>query len=212
MELCSQRLVSNLPHPRLFNHKSFPVRFTGPLTSKSIPSSLSKSGFVFIASPPRCTTSGEISSSLSEQFDEGPNKKITTEDSKGTEDLHNEPIEIEYAQNTTEEGSLPSEEAPFLSRLQAFQFLHGLKEKLNPEDAYPFLLYGSGALVAIWISTAIVGAIDSIPVFPKVLEVVGLGYTVWFSYRYLIFKKNRDELLTKIEELKREIIGESAEH
>ncbi|KAE8718531.1 hypothetical protein F3Y22_tig00110013pilonHSYRG00484 [Hibiscus syriacus] len=41
--------------------------------------------------------------------------------------------------------------------------------------------YGSGALVALWLASALVGAIDSIPLFPKLLEVVGLGYTFWFT-------------------------------
>lgn len=42
---------------------------------------------------------------------------------------------------------------------------------------------------------------------PKLLEVVGLGYIVWFSTRYLIFKKNREELSAKIEELKQQVLG-----
>ncbi|KAK3128724.1 hypothetical protein QOZ80_6BG0465600 [Eleusine coracana subsp. coracana] len=32
----------------------------------------------------------------------------------------------------------------------------------------------------------------------KLLEIVGLGYTIWFNARYLLFKKNRDELLSKL--------------
>ncbi|KAK7819425.1 protein curvature thylakoid 1d [Quercus suber] len=43
--------------------------------------------------------------------------------------------------------------------------------------------------------------------FPKLMEVVGVGYTFWFSYRYLIFKKNREELAVKIEELKQQVLG-----
>ncbi|KAL2527998.1 protein CURVATURE THYLAKOID 1D [Forsythia ovata] len=43
--------------------------------------------------------------------------------------------------------------------------------------------------------------------FPKVLELVGLAYTLWFTIRYLIFKKNRDELVVKVEEIKQQILG-----
>lgn len=68
--------------------------------------------------------------------------------------------------------------------------------------------------------------------FPKLLEVVGLAYTVWFTSRYLLFKvlislclidtcilvvprlikfvnmqQSRDELATKIDELKEQIFG-----
>ena len=39
------------------------------------------------------------------------------------------------------------------------------------------------------------------------MELVGLGYTVWFTYRYLIFKSSRDELKKEIEELKSKISG-----
>lgn len=93
--------------------------------------------------------------------------------------------------------------------------------QLDNDDSYVFLLYGGGALVTLWLASAIIGAIDSIPLvcypsrfyvclliynckycpfagilmmliiwhqFPKLMEVVGLGYTIWFSSRYLIFK------------------------
>ncbi|KAE8696231.1 Protein CURVATURE THYLAKOID 1A [Hibiscus syriacus] len=83
----------------------------------------------------------------------------------------------------------------------------GCNDELEKEDAYSIILYGSGALVALWLASALVGAIDSIPLFPKLLEVVGLGYAIWFTSRYLIFKKNREELATKVEQLKQQILG-----
>ena len=43
------------------------------------------------------------------------------------------------------------------------------------------------------------------PLVPKLLELVGLGYTAWFVYRYLLFKSSREELLADIEELKKKI-------
>lgn len=39
------------------------------------------------------------------------------------------------------------------------------------------------------------------------MELVGLGYTAWFTYRYLIFKNSRKELVEDIEELKSKIAG-----
>ncbi|XWS41640.1 hypothetical protein CRYUN_Cryun17cG0099500 [Craigia yunnanensis] len=47
--------------------------------------------------------------------------------------------------------------------------------------------------------------------FPKLMEVVGLGYSFWFSSRYLLFKKNREELAAKIEELKQQVLGSDDE-
>lgn len=87
------------------------------------------------------------------------------------------------------------------------EFLANLNIKLDSEDSYTIFLYGGGALVTVYLLSAIIGAIDSIPVFPKVMEVVGLGYSLWFTTRYLLFKRNREELVSKIEELKKEILG-----
>lgn len=46
------------------------------------------------------------------------------------------------------------------------------------------------------------------PQVPRLLELVGLGYTGWFTYRYLLFKSSREELLDDIESLKSKIAGE----
>lgn len=77
----------------------------------------------------------------------------------------------------------------------------------DPEDAFSVLFYASGALVAFWLVVAVVGAVDSIPLFPKLMEVVGLGYTTWFATRYLLFKKNRDELAAEVAEFKQQVLG-----
>ncbi|KAG0455043.1 hypothetical protein HPP92_024335 [Vanilla planifolia] len=42
---------------------------------------------------------------------------------------------------------------------------------------------------------------------PKLLELVGLGYTGWFVYRYLLFKSSRKELAEDFEALKKKIAG-----
>lgn len=94
---------------------------------------------------------------------------------------------------------------------EVMDLLNKLNLKLDLEDNYSILIYGTGALVALWVSLTIVDAVDSLPLFPKLMQVVGLAYTLWFSYRYLIFKENRDELIAKVEDLKRQIIGSSDE-
>jgi hypothetical protein len=40
---------------------------------------------------------------------------------------------------------------------------------------------------------------------PKLFELVGLGYSAWFTYRYLLFKSSREELVEDIETLKKKI-------
>ncbi|PSS03973.1 Protein CURVATURE THYLAKOID 1A like [Actinidia chinensis var. chinensis] len=75
------------------------------------------------------------------------------------------------------------------------------------ENKSTVILYGGGAIVAVWLSSIVVGAINSIPLLPKIMELVGLGYTGWFVYRYLLFKQSRKELATDIEALKKKIAG-----
>ncbi|KAL0431852.1 UNVERIFIED_CONTAM: protein CURVATURE THYLAKOID 1D, chloroplastic [Sesamum radiatum] len=81
------------------------------------------------------------------------------------------------------------QEGSLLENLELFKFLEDLDIKFDYEDTYSILVFGGGGAVALWLLAAVVSAIDSIPVFPKVLELVGLGYSLWFSSRYLVFKK-----------------------
>ncbi|KAL6838632.1 hypothetical protein ACP4OV_031589 [Aristida adscensionis] len=88
------------------------------------------------------------------------------------------------------------------------ELIADLKAKWDAvEDKPTVLLYGGGAIVAVWLSSVVVGAINSVPLLPKIMELVGLGYTGWFVYRYLLFKESRKELVTDIESLKKKIAG-----
>ncbi|PKU70462.1 protein CURVATURE THYLAKOID 1D, chloroplastic [Dendrobium catenatum] len=132
---------------------------------------------------PLATASEETSTIVSEKLDEPSEPKKA-------------PVTIVETPNGDEQG-------------EAGDFLSKLDVKLEFNDTYYILFYGAGAFLTLWISSSVVTAIDSLPLFPKVLELVGLGYTIWFSYRYLIFKKNREELFSMIEDLKEQIIGQS---
>ncbi|XP_073038774.1 uncharacterized protein [Primulina eburnea] len=91
--------------------------------------------------------------------------------------------------------------------LQLLKFLEDLNIKFDYEDKYSIIAFGIGGLIALRISVAVIGAIDSIPLLPKVLELVGLGYTIWFTTRYLIFEQNREEFVARVKQLKEEVIG-----
>ncbi|KAF7147713.1 hypothetical protein RHSIM_Rhsim03G0197000 [Rhododendron simsii] len=99
-----------------------------------------------------------------------------------------------------------------------------LKEKWDAlEDKYMLILYGGGAIVALWLSSIVADAINSVPLsrtvlkyflstvtynqLPRITELVGLGYTGWFVYRYLLFKSSRKELAAEIEAWKKKIAG-----
>ncbi|XP_066371525.1 protein CURVATURE THYLAKOID 1A, chloroplastic-like [Miscanthus floridulus] len=88
------------------------------------------------------------------------------------------------------------------------ELIEDLKAKWDAiEDKPTVLLYGGGAIVALWLTSVVVGAINAVPLLPKILELVGLGYTGWFVYRYLLFKESRKELAADIETLKKKIAG-----
>ncbi|KAK1264293.1 hypothetical protein QJS04_geneDACA011895 [Acorus gramineus] len=88
-------------------------------------------------------------------------------------------------------GSLPS--LPMLSASQhsILASTNGIQTDTSwdaVENKSTVLIYGGGAIIAVWLSSIVVGAINSVPLLPKVMELVGLGYTGWFVYRYLLFK------------------------
>nr|AAB00107.1 unknown [Arabidopsis thaliana] len=94
------------------------------------------------------------------------------------------------------------------SSIDTNELITDLKEKWDGlENKSTVLIYGGGAIVAVWVSSIVVGAINSVPLLPKVMELVGLGYTGWFVYRYLLFKSSRKELAEDIESLKKKIAG-----
>uniref|UniRef100_A0A7N0U688 Cyanobacterial aminoacyl-tRNA synthetase CAAD domain-containing protein n=1 Tax=Kalanchoe fedtschenkoi TaxID=63787 RepID=A0A7N0U688_KALFE len=99
-----------------------------------------------------------------------------------------------------------SEETP--GAPEVGELFEDLKEKWDAiEDKTTVLLYGGGAVAAVWVSSIVVGAINSVPLLPKIMELVGLGYTGWFVYRYLLFKSGRKQLAEEIEALKKQITG-----
>lgn len=148
---------------------------------------------------PRATSSSEETSSGANPYAGGEFDSMIT--------LEDVPPAEKKTFHETVAGEVPKEESLADEQTESFEIFDKLNIKFDSDETNIILLYGGGALVALWFASAIVGAIDSIPLFPKLMEVVGLGYTLWFSYRYLIFKKNREELAAKIEEFNREVLG-----
>jgi hypothetical protein len=84
--------------------------------------------------------------------------------------------------------SAPSAQWPFL---RACSLLTITRQKPNTqttkqqwekvENKTGFILYSAGAFLAVWFSSTLVTALNSIPLLPKFMELVGLGYTSWFG-------------------------------
>ncbi|GJN33751.1 hypothetical protein PR202_gb22374 [Eleusine coracana subsp. coracana] len=108
--------------------------------------------------------------------------------------------DVSSVEKDTDEEEVQSEQA-------SCAVLNQIGVELDSDKSYSALVYGTSAVVAIWISSIVVSALDSVPLVPQVMEVVGLGFTVWFTSRYLIFKENRDELITRVTSIKKQILG-----
>lgn len=72
------------------------------------------------------------------------------------------------------------------------------------------LLLIASALVTIYITLAVLDAIDDIPLLSPLLELVGLGYAAWFVYRYLWKAENRKELWQEFDAFKAQIVGKNS--
>uniref|UniRef100_A0ACD5GQJ7 CAAD domain-containing protein n=1 Tax=Desertifilum tharense IPPAS B-1220 TaxID=1781255 RepID=A0ACD5GQJ7_9CYAN len=53
----------------------------------------------------------------------------------------------------------------------------------------------------------VVDAINDIPLLAPFFELVGIGYSAWFVYRYLRLASTRQELANKIQGLKDDVVG-----
>ena len=60
--------------------------------------------------------------------------------------------------------------------------------------------YVGGGFIGLTILNAVTTAINAIPLVPDLLELVGLAYTAWFVWRYLLYEDSRAELLEEIDD------------
>ncbi|PAN13846.1 hypothetical protein GQ55_2G355900 [Panicum hallii var. hallii] len=78
------------------------------------------------------------------------------------------------------------------------------------EDKYAVATIGVAAIVALWTAAGALKAIEKLPLLPGVLEIVGIGYTGWFTYRNLVFQPDREALISKVKSTYEEITGSSS--
>ncbi|RWR83123.1 PRONE domain-containing protein [Cinnamomum micranthum f. kanehirae] len=78
----------------------------------------------------------------------------------------------------------------------------------NSEDRIGLVGLGFAAVVAVWTSSKIIGAIDKLPLFPTMFEIIGILFSTWFVYRYLLFKPDREELVETVKSTVSNILGQ----
>jgi valyl-tRNA synthetase len=64
-------------------------------------------------------------------------------------------------------------------------------------------------LITLKILSGIVEGIHQVPLLPTFTELVGIGYTIWFTQKNLLRPGDRQQLRHQIQQLKTEIVGES---
>lgn len=95
------------------------------------------------------------------------------------------------------------------SKISTDEVLKTIADKWeDTENKSAVITYVAGGAALVWLSGTVVGAINSIPILPKVMELVGLGYSTWFVYRYVLYKDSRKELVEQFDALKNKVSGE----
>ncbi len=63
------------------------------------------------------------------------------------------------------------------------------------------------AIISVKLVLAILDAVNDIPLFATIFELVGIGYATWFVSRYLLKASTRQELSSDINTFKNQILG-----
>lgn len=67
-------------------------------------------------------------------------------------------------------------------------------------------------LVSIRLLSGVLDSLNDIPLVAPTFELIGLGYSVWFAYRYLLSAKNREELARLSKSAKEYVFGQDNPH
>lgn len=62
-------------------------------------------------------------------------------------------------------------------------------------------------IVTVKVTLAVLDALNDIPLLAPTFELVGIGYTAWFVYRYLLRVETRKELASEFDSLKGQVVG-----
>lgn len=95
---------------------------------------------------------------------------------------------------------------------QIVEFINQLPEYLgsifnNNKQGLITLVLILSAFVTVKVAIALLDAINDLPLLQPIFELVGLFYSIWFTFRYLIKYETRQELAQKINAFKQESLG-----
>jgi len=64
--------------------------------------------------------------------------------------------------------------------------------------------------ISIKVMLGVLDALNDVPLVAPVFELIGMGYTGWFVYRYLLKASTRQELLTEVDSFKEQVVGKNS--
>jgi hypothetical protein len=93
---------------------------------------------------------------------------------------------------------------------QVSDFLAELPDKISrfyQEYKLPVISFALlvAAIITLRIGLAVLGAVNDLPFVRPFFELVGMGYTFWFTYRYLLKDTTRKELAGAFNSAKKQI-------
>ena len=56
-------------------------------------------------------------------------------------------------------------------------------------------------MTTLVVADGMLNAVEKLPLVPALFELIGIGFTGWFIYRYLLFKPDRQELRAVFDDL-----------
>lgn len=81
----------------------------------------------------------------------------------------------------------------------------------NNKKLITTVLLIAGGGITVYLTLALLDAINDIPLLAPLFELVGIGFVAWFIWRYLISSESRQELFTEFQTLKGQILGSDSE-
>jgi glutamyl-tRNA synthetase len=66
------------------------------------------------------------------------------------------------------------------------------------------------SIISLKVLLGVVDELNDIPLLAPTFELIGIGYTAWFVYRYLLRSSNRQQLGQEIQALKEQILGKKS--
>jgi hypothetical protein len=146
----------------------------------------------------------------SQEYTTLPSDEEAMIEASNSESLNPETVAEQTATNST---TSTTEELLQIG-LQISQFLKQLPSYIKRFfEAYksPITIIGLilAAIVTLKLMVAVIDALNDLPLFAASFEVIGIGFVIWFVYRYLLKASTRQEIALEIQILKEQIIGKS---